>query len=242
MDQMTVSSVPRSSCEISDIATLVAYFTFDTALFLLDSGPNALQATTSSTSSLVNGRISQAITFNGSSSSYYQVGGFTALGITNRPLSISLWIRPLSLSGVIVHVSANATGGDGGWCLPFLAFATNGSLIAQISNSNGVISVLAPSNSVGTSVWSHVVQTWSSTNGLRLFVNNVLIASRLTLATTYVGSSRKNFVTLGNSLNGVNTCNSSGADLLRSYAGDMDDFRVYSRELSTNDICRLYTT
>lgn len=237
---MTVSSVSKSSCEILDIATLVAYFTFDTALFLVDSGPNALQATTSSTSSLANGRIAQAITFNGSSSSYYQVNGFTALGITNRPFSISLWIRPLSLSGVIVHVSANATGGDGGWCLPFLAFATNGSLIAQISNSNGVISVLAVNVSMATSAWSHIVQTWSSTNGLRLYINNILVASRLTLAITYIGSSTKNFVTLGSSRNGVNTCNSTAVDLLSSFAGDMDDFRVYSRELSASDVCTLY--
>lgn len=236
---MTVSSVAKSACEILDIATLVAYFTFDSALFLVDSGPNALQVTTSSTSSVANGRIAQGIIFNSSLSSYFQVSGFTALGINNRSFSISLWIRPLFLSGVIVHVSGNATGD--GWCLPFLAFTTNGSLVAQISNSNGVISVLAPTTSVQISAWSHVVQTWSSTNGLRLYINNILVASRLTLATTYVSSSTKNFVTLGNSLNGVNTCNSSAVDLLSPFAGDMDEFRVYSRELSTGDICRLYT-
>ena len=241
MDQMTVSNVAKSSCEILEIATLVAYFTFDTGLTLIDSGANALQAVTSATTLLANGRISQAITFNGSASSYFQASGFTALGINNRPFSISLWIRPVSLSGVIVHVSANATGGDGGWCLPFLSFATNGSLVAQISNNNGTISISTPASSVGISVWSHVVQTWSPTNGLRLFVNNILVASRLSLATTYVASSTKNFVTLGNSLNGINTCNSSQVGLLTPFAGDMDDFRVYSRELSTNDICRLFT-
>ena len=125
--------------------------------------------------------------------------------------------------------------------MPFLSFATNGSLVAQISNNNGTISTSTPASSVGISVWSHVVQTWSPTNGLRLFVNNILVASRLSLATTYVASSTKNFVTLGNSLNGINTCNSSQVGLLTPFAGDMDDFRVYSRELSTNDICRLFT-
>ena len=52
MDQMTVSNVAKSSCEILEIATLVAYFTFDTGLTLIDSGANALQAVTSATTLL----------------------------------------------------------------------------------------------------------------------------------------------------------------------------------------------
>ncbi len=96
MDQMTVSNRVKSACEVLEIATLVAHFTFDTGSFLNDSSPNSLTATTQSTSSISSGRYSQAITFNGSNSSYYQISGFTALRISAKSFSISLWLRPTS--------------------------------------------------------------------------------------------------------------------------------------------------
>jgi hypothetical protein len=146
MDQMTVSNRVKSACEILEIATLVARFAFDTGSFLNDSGPNSLQATTQSTSSLSSGRFSQAITFNGSNSSYFQMSGFTALGISNKAFSISLWIRPVSLLGIVLHVSTNVSGT--GWCIPFLSFTINGSIIAQIYNGSAQISVVDPTFSI----------------------------------------------------------------------------------------------
>jgi hypothetical protein len=234
---LTVLTRAKLSCEILEDATLSAYFTFDNGSFLIDSGPNALEATTQSTSFTSSGYFSQAITFTGLWSSYFQVNDLTALGISDRSFSISLWIQPVSLSGVLVHVSSNASGL--GWCLPFIGFATNGSLVAQILNSNGIISVLGPSIPFPTLTWSHIVQTWSSTNGLRLYVNNILVASQLSLATTYTASALSNYVTLGNTLNG-STCGQGQMGTLTPYQGGMDDFRVYSRELSAADVCTLY--
>jgi hypothetical protein len=233
---MTVSKRAKSACEILEIATLVAHFTFDTGLFLNDSGPNSLQATTQSTSSVSSGCFSQAIAFNGSAS-YFQMNDFTALGISNQPFSISLWIRPVSLLGVVLHVSNNVTGT--GWCMPFLGFTINGSFIAQIYNGTANVPVVDPTFSILTSVWSHVVQTWSSTNGLRLYINNTLVASRLNSAGTYSASSTPNFLSLGSGLQGTATCDQDMSS--SAYEGDMDDFRVYSRELSASDVCTLYT-
>jgi hypothetical protein len=236
MDQMTVSNRVKSACEVLEIATLVAYFTFDTGLFLIDSGPNSLTATTQSTTSISSGRYSQAITFNGSSSSYFQISDFTGLGISNHSFSISVWIRPTSLLGIVVHVSSLA--GGNGWCMPFLGFALNGSFVAQIYGVSAPVSIGDPTMSVSTSVWSHVVQTWSSTNGLRLYINNVLVASHL--YSTYVASSMPNFVTLGNGFNATSMCE-IGQITSPPYQGNIDDFRVYNRELSAADVCTLYT-
>jgi hypothetical protein len=236
MDQMTVSNRVKSASEVLETATLVAYFTFDTGLFLIDSGPNSLRATTQSTTSISSGRYSQAITFNGSNSSYYQISDFTALGTSNKPISISLWIRPTSLLGIVVDVSSLA--GGNGWCMPFLGFSLNGSLIAQIYNGSAPVSIGDPTRSVSTSVWSYVVQTWSSTNGLRLYINNVLVASHF--CSTYVASNMPNFVTLANGFNATGTCD-TGQITSSPYKGDIDDFRVYSRELSAADVFTLYT-
>ncbi len=118
IDRLAFASRAKSACEILEEATLSAYFRFDSATFLSDSGPNSL-STVGQSISLVSTRHSlQAISFSGSTSSYFQVSDVTSLGITNRPFSISFWIRPQSLSGVLVHVSSNASGI--GWCMPFL--------------------------------------------------------------------------------------------------------------------------
>jgi len=218
-------------------ASLTTYFTFNTGLELIDSGPNNLPTRTQSTSTNPNGRFSQGRTFSNSLSSYFQISGLTALGISNQSFSISFWIRPQSLTGVLVHVSSDSFGT--GWCLPFIGFATNGSLVAQIKNNFNTISVFGPILSISTSTWFHVVQTWSSTNGLRLYLDNILVASNTNQATAYSASELSNYVTLGNVLNGT-SCSQGVISTLTPYNGDIDDFRIYNRELTSDDICTLY--
>ncbi|CAF0839563.1 unnamed protein product [Adineta steineri] len=240
IDQMTVSTRVKSSCEILDIATLVAHFTFDNGLVLNDSGPNYLQATTSETSTFASGRFSQAISFNGTQYSYFQASGFTAFGTNNKSYSISLWLRPTSLLGIIVHVST-ASSGLGGWCVPFLGFAANGSVVGQsYVNMVGVDTVANPTLSVATLVWSHVVQTWSLINGLCLYVNNVLVTPCLSSANSYSASGGSDFLTLGSMFNATAGLCAMGEIIQSSYKGEMDDFRVYSRELSACDVSTLY--
>ncbi|CAF0826048.1 unnamed protein product [Adineta steineri] len=237
IDQMTVSTRVKSSCEILEIATLVAHFTFDNGLFLNDSGPNYLQAITLGTSSFASGRFSQAIAFNGTQHSMFQVSGFTALGTANKSYSISLWLRPISLLGIVVHVSTLSSGT--GWCEPFLGFAPNGSFVAQ-SYCGGVVTVANPTLSIATLVWSHVVQTWSSTNGLCLYVNNVRVTPCLSSANTYDASSAVNLITLGSSFDATTAGCGMGQIDPSAYKGEIDDFRVYSRELSVSDVTTLY--
>jgi len=105
--------------------------------------------------------------------------------------------------------------------------------LAQIFNGSGVVAI---SSSISKSVWSHVVQTWSTTNGLRLYINNVLVASQFNGATVYSASQQVNYLTLGNSLSGVGPC-TAGSVNKTAYKGDMDDFQIYSRELCASDVC-----
>ncbi len=220
---MTISGREKSSCEILEEATLAAYFTFNSGISLTDSGSNSLTAIGSSITFVSTGHSLQAISFAGTTSSYFQISDVTGLGITNRPFSISLWIRPQSLSGTLVHVSANSVGL--GWCIPFLGFAANGSIVAQMLN--GVVrSVIGPSIPIA-SKWTHIVETWSPANGLRLFIDNVLVASTTSMANSYTASTVPNYVTLGNSLSGTGVCNPGQIGSLSPYNGD---------------ICVLYTT
>jgi hypothetical protein len=228
MDQLSVNGRAKSACEILEIATLASRFTFDDpAAPLADSGPN-LVTSNASNYTIVNGHLSQCISFTGSASSYMQAFGFAALVITNQPFSISLWILPQTLSGVLVQISTTNT------CLPILAFSSNGSLVAQVSLSTGTYQSILNSTLLSTTDWSHIVLTWSSANGLRLYKNNVLMGS-VGAATRLASSSLVNLVTLG-----TGSCAAGIITGPYPFSGNMDSVNIFSRELTTADVCTLY--
>ena len=198
---------------------------------MIDNGPNSLPSLSQNVSYTTSGHRSNAISFN-YNISFFQVTGLTGLGKTNEPFSFSLWIRPNSLVGTLIHVENIA---PVVWCLSMLGFTANGSLVAQIW-TGAPRAVFGPVLSP-ISTWHHIVQTWSSTNGLRLYVDNALVGSD-PLATSYVASTLSNLVKLAN--RPTTTCAQGAIAAPFAYNGDIDDFRIYSRELTLDDICALY--
>ena len=237
MDHLTITKRAKSECEIREDATLAGCFLFDTAAPYADFGPNSLASSSSSTSIISSGHNDAAISFNGTT--YFQGSSFTALGVVNKAFSIVLWVRPRSIFGTMVHVSSNSNGL--GWCIPFLGITSNGSLVAQIFSA-GPVTIWGPPLAMSP-VWSHITQTWSLANGLRLYVNGVLVVS-LTSTGSYTASSLSNFVTLASSRSGSLVC--AGGALGVTPAGpldcDIDDFRVYGRELLASEISTIYQT
>jgi hypothetical protein len=203
----------------------------------IDSGPNGV-ATTSSNTSIITGYKNQAISFNGLSSSYFQTWGFTSLGISNQSFSISFWIQPQILSGTLVHLSTSSLG-TGSTCFPLLGFTSNGTIVAQVLETNTTIVTVEGPVLVVSASWILIVQTWSSTNGLRLYINSTLISSAT--APIFLGSeTTPNYVTLGNCLSGCSVCSSGSVDAPGPFTGAIDDYRIYSRELTIYDVCTLY--
>jgi hypothetical protein len=225
-----------SSCEILERATLAAYFKFDASSPYLDSGPNIVN-TTSSDTSIVSGYWNQAIAFNGSSFSYFQTSGFTSLGINNQSFSITFWIQPRLLSGTLVHLSSSSSG-TGSTCFPLLGFASNGAIVAQVLKSIGTLVTVTGPILLVSSSWIPIVQTWSTANGLKLYVNNTLVGSAT--ASSFLGSgTTPNYVTLGGCLSGCGVCSNGSVDTSGSFAGAIDEWRIYSRELTAIDVCTL---
>ena len=229
---------PKSSCEVQELATLAAHFKFDQSSPFADSSPSGVTVTSSSTSSITAGRLNEGISFEGSPSSYFQASGLTALGFVNQPFSISFWIQPQVLSGTLVHLSSTATG-TGTHCFPLLGFSSTGAIIAQVlTGPTTLIVAPGPILPVGSSAWISVVQTWSPSNGLRLYVNNTLTSSISTSG--FLGSeTTPNYLTLGGCLNGCGVCPSGQIASPGPFAGGLDDFRVYLRELTAIDVCTL---
>jgi hypothetical protein len=231
MDQLTIFNRTKPACEILDDATLTTYYNFDNSSEVIDTGPNNLLSTSQNVNFISSGQSSGAIFFNGSNS-YFQIYDFTALGIATQPFSISLWIQPYALAGTIVFVENNTIASY--WCIPFIGFSSNGSLVAQLW-AGAVRSIYGPV--VSTFVWHQVVQTWSSTNGLRLYVDNDLVAAGTTV-TAYLASGLPDSIRLGSRPN--NACSGGSIGPQLAFYGDIDEFRVYSRELTADDVCALY--
>ena len=86
-----------------------------------------------------------------------------------------------------------------------------------------------------------IAQTWSSTNGLKLYVNNTLVSS--VSALTFLGSgTTPNYLTLGNCLNGCSGCSNGSVSVVGPFSGAVDDWRIYNREITSNEVCVLYST
>ena len=120
-----------------------------------------------------------------------------------------------------------------------LGFASNGAIVAQVLTSNAtIVTATGPILPVSSS-WIPIVQTWSSTNGLKLYVNNTLVSS--VAASTFLGSgTTPNYLTLGNCLSGCGGCSSGLVGAPGPFTGAIDDWRIYNRELTSSDVCTLF--
>ena len=122
-----------------------------------------------------------------------------------------------------------------------LGFSSSGVLYAQSTNyTSTVITLGGPT--VPLNNWTYVTITYSSTNGLRLYINSLLVNSTTT-AFTFISSGSPNTITLGNGLSGANSTRCpQGSIASAQYQGYIDSFSLYSRELNATDISTLYTT
>jgi hypothetical protein len=243
---MSLVNYSKTAAQILDDATHVVYYKFDTAPGLtIDSGPLYINGTSNGVSlSSSPAKANQSLYFP-SGTNYYQFQGLTYFSTSGWPYSISLWIYPLSQSGgTIVHANGGyGTDGVGttGWCLPMLGFSSSGVLYAQSTSSTSTLIVLM-GPTVPLNSWTYVAITYSSTNGLRLYVNSTMQNST-TVAFTFISSGSPNTITLGNGLSGASSSNCpQGSITSAQYQGYIDSFSLYSRELNSSDIVTLYTT
>jgi hypothetical protein len=223
IDQVSITYRAKTTKEILDDASLVAYYSFDCES-TLDSGPNLLHGSASG-HRFITGRINDAIQFN-STTAYFQAFSFTALGTSNQSFSISLWIKPTNVIGTLVHLSAASTGN--GWCASVLGFNTLANITARIPGTD----VYGPIPSLN--VWTHITHTFSVINGIRLYINGTLYASSGSNLSRN-GPNVPLYLTLANQLMGAGSCNSGNISSTQ-YAGAIDELHVYSREITASEV------
>ena len=238
--------VVRTDCQIYNDATLIAYYPFGSTNTYSDYSANLLNGVGVNTVAISTGRLGQAIYFP-SNTSYFQAQCFSTIRLPYQAYSISLWVNPAhaSAGGSLIHISYSQ-GGDGTPCYDLLAFTSAGALVMQwpLSNVNVNASLggVIPSNQ-----WTHIAVVYGQTNGVRLFINNQLSAASLNYNGFVIQDSSGSvlmFVTIGtNSPTGLpisSACPTGGIPIITGqFIGDVDEFRLYNRELNNEEICRL---
>jgi hypothetical protein len=84
-------------------------------------------------------------------------------------------------------------------------------------------------------VWTHVVQTYSSTNGMRLYVNGILFSQSQTF--TYSASDVPDYLYLGSFP--LQTCVTTNVITEGQYYGLLDEFYVFARDLTPAEVYQL---
>ncbi|CAF3480091.1 unnamed protein product [Rotaria sp. Silwood1] len=188
IDNVRFEARAKNSTEILNDATLHVYYSFDSGS-LTDNGPNGINGTASGNLSTTTGRVNQALQFNAGPYIHYSYTPFYFLGISGHPFSIALWAEPTGsyLQETLVFVEQPFS-----WCVHVLVMTSSGHLVANYWNgsnvaTNGPILLL--------NTWTHISYTYSTTNGIRLYINGTQYST--TGSFTFSGSGVPMRIVLG---------------------------------------------
>ena len=170
------------------------------------------------------------------SGAYVRADGFAELGVPDSPFSLSLWVKPLAASKVLVHAAVNPSGGDG-WCNPLLGNDDQGHLVALVNYAPNPKAFLAATGpALAQNAWSHVAMTWSAADGVRLYVNGALAASAAPQSTAQrhrLAPASPVYLFFGSDHGG--RCWSHTVER-GDYDGALDELRVYDYALTAEQV------
>jgi hypothetical protein len=228
IDNVKLITLAKSSTEILYDASVTAYYSFDLSSLNYDNGPNGLNGLSINTA-VVSGRVKQAMSFSGSSS-YFQAYGFYQLvfSIIAQPFSVSLWINPSSAtSSTIVQITQQQSTGS---CFNFIGITSPAGFTGQLMvQGYAWPTIYGPFLTLN--IWTHVSVTYSSVNGMTLYVNGVLFGS--TGTSTLSNTGWITWLQIGYNFGCSGNIQNSG------YQGSIDEIYVHNRELTQADVSAL---
>lgn len=182
----------------------------------------------------------------GSNTSFFQSECFLSLQSGNPPFSIAFWINAVNPNngGSLVHIS-NLQNGNGTTCYDLLALTSTGALVVQLMQSSGTVVNAYQGPSISSRTWTHVAVVYGPTNGVRIHLNaQVASVSSSTTTVPFINNNDPFFLTLANNSPlgpaGLVSCRAGSIPILPGpFTGSMDEFRLYNRELTNQEICKL---
>ncbi|CAF4022599.1 unnamed protein product, partial [Rotaria sp. Silwood1] len=226
IDNTRYAGRAKNSTEISNDATLQVYYSFDGGA-LTDNGPNGINGTAYGSLSSTTGRVNGALQFSMGSYISYSYNPFYFLGVDGKPHTIAVWVKP---TGSYSTQTIFFVGSISYWCVHFLVMQSNGKLYANSWRGAGV-SLAGPILPLNT--WTHIGYTYSSTNGVRLYIDGILHSS--TGAFTFSSARQSVPIVLGGDAGQTGCSPSYGG----AFTGALDEFYLYRRELTVSEIWSL---
>ncbi|CAF4911961.1 unnamed protein product [Rotaria sp. Silwood1] len=237
-------NIVKSTCQIYNDATLAFYFPFDSNQTTYDLSIYSYSVITMDTS-FVSGRVNQALLFSPTNNSFFQSQCYS-YNRQSATYTFSLWIYPQNIlrGGSIIHVSF-LQNGNGTLCYDLLSLTANGELVVQIvHNTSLTIAVQGPV--LPNDTWTHVTVIYSYFSGVRLLLNGTVTnfyPNTVYGLYFYIYTYQQLYITLGNN-------RPAGAPLPSclvgslpidsgAFSGIIDEFRLFMRELTGDEICQL---
>lgn len=120
-----------------------------------------------------------------------------------------------------------------------IGFNRIGQLTIQTLSINGIYATSLTSYSlINNNNWNHICMTYSVMNGIQLFVNGSLMNFNNTF-TDYMGSNEFVTITIGTNPQS-SLCLIDRTQIVPSqFQGMIDEFKIFSRQLSPNEIYQL---
>ncbi|CAF3047771.1 unnamed protein product [Rotaria sp. Silwood2] len=236
IDQLSISLKAKSRQAILWDATVAAYYPLDVS-WLLDKGPNGLNATASDVIPIY-GWHYNALNFN-KSGAYYEASGFTVLGTPRHAFSIALWVRAETQPGIFLTVANPYT------CLLVLGFQNDSNtLVAYLPNATATgdsVNIIGPQ--MPSNAWVHVAFTWSTEHLAKLYTSSYLQGESGEARTLNNARGDHNSspmtITLGK-YNGAANCEGiEGISTSQTFMGSLDEMFVFARELQDNDLAQI---
>lgn len=235
IDQLSISSEIKSGDRILWDATVAAYYPLDgySSGWLLDYGPNCLNATSGGTQA-VSGKIGSALQFTMPSGNY-QASGFTALNEPFHSFTVALWIRSENQSGVFLTIANSEM------CLLVIGIrSSDNSIVAYLPNAtNTNVGINLISSPVTNNQWVHVAFTWSPANQAQLYKDAVLQDRNSNATQLNNGHAESMSVALGSYRGQVDCTGGDGLNMTTQFFGSVDESYIFSRELQQSDIVNL---
>jgi hypothetical protein len=154
------------------------------------------------------------------------------LGTNARSFSLSIWIRPQNNNGgTIIHASSELI--DAPWSLPILGFTSSGDIVGQSCSLNQ--SKIVYGLKIGLNVWTHIVLVFNNSGGLQMWINGTQVVQS-NPNSIFQSPNAPMTLTLGYSPTNITTPCESLSIEMNQYQGDMDEFKVFSRVLSSSEI------
>jgi hypothetical protein len=173
----------------------------------------------------IGGYINRGAVFNGSNS-YIDI---STLDFPTNNFSVSVWVylNSVSASSGYDMILTTAKTNSGG----YFYFTFSGNLLYYYDTGAG--GAVQSSTTASNNQWYHCVLTKSSTNGVKLYLNNVVVGSNS-------GFTSDN--TSNTTSGGINTIGwyNTGSSTTVNFDGRMDQMRIFNKALSSSEVTTLY--